>query len=287
MEMQDAVKKYWPWLLGGAVGIYLLTRGGSAQADPVGQVYAAQMQNASQNAAIGAAQRQAEMQYSLQSRALDSQEKQTAAALAAQMSGINAQLEVQTQANANALTLGMAELAAQAEANKMAGAVALADVARQSQSEMAGISASQYLGTLNAQTAYAQASGVANLQAAQGASQIVAQLQQPLLVGLQAAAAENIAAIGAAGQIAAAGFGSQANQIASVAQAGANYGNALALQSAAASSAVNGMAGSIGDQIGSIMRPVVNPNSGGSSPLASVANTAIKGATAYYTGMII
>lgn len=281
METKEAIKKYWPWVLGGVAGLFVLSRmggGSSSGSDPLAGMYAAQMQASAQNAAIGAQQRQAQMGYDLQSKAIDSQERQTTAALAAQVAGVNAQLQAQTQAQDNAFKLGMTELSAQSaiqlggiEAQK---AVALAGTAAQLQTNLSTVSAQRYIGTLNAQTEYAAASGTANLQAAQGAALIAAQMQQPAIVGMQTAAAENIAALNAASQIAAAGFASQAGQLASTADLAASYGNALAMQNFAVSNAVGSMAGSLGQQMAAVTKPVVN---NAKSPWESVVSSVMGG----------
>lgn len=77
MDAQEAIKKYWPWALGGVVGLFLLSRmGGSSSGGGDYAAYvAAQSAAAQSNAQAGIAQSQIASQTALANRQLDLAEK--------------------------------------------------------------------------------------------------------------------------------------------------------------------------------------------------------------------
>lgn len=93
-DVKDFVKKYWPYILGGVVGLYLLLRynaGGSTSSGDggYGAYLQTQAQMAQQNAASQAAAQTAANQLALQNKAID-----------AQIAYDNAALQVTRDANA-------------------------------------------------------------------------------------------------------------------------------------------------------------------------------------------
>jgi len=226
-DTTEAIKKYWPWVAGGVVGLIIIVKiRGGGSSDPMAGFYAAQSQAAQQSAILGA----------------------------------------QAKAQDDAYRLGLAQIAGQQDIAKInAGAimhqidaqkqVGMADICRQAQSEQLMIAGQTQIGMVNAQANYTLAQGQAGLMAATGAAQLVAQLQAPAIAGINAAAAENIAAYGAAGTVAVGGFNAQAHMIQSTGQTAIGYANAQALQTMAGTSAINGMASSLSGQLGAAMKP--------------------------------
>jgi len=221
-DTTEAIKKYWPWVAGGVVGLLLISKmRGGGTSDPLAAAYAAQNANAVQNAAIGEQAKQREQAYQL---------------------------------NMTALTGQLSQQMAQIDAQK---AVAMADIGRQSTADSLMIAGQTQIGSMNAQANYVLAQGQAGLAAAQGASQLVAQFQSPAIAALNASAMENMTAMQTAGQVAMAGFGAQAGMIQSTAGGAVGLGNALAQTNLASTAGIASMAGSLGAQMQGIgnMKP--------------------------------
>lgn len=229
-DTTEAIKKYWPWVAGGVVGLILISKmrgGGSGSGDALAAAYAAQQQGAAQMQALGQQARAQEQTYQLG------------------LATINGQLS---------------SMLAQVDAQK---AVAIADIGRQGQTDQLLIAGQTQVGSLNAQANYVLAQGQAGLAAAQGASLMMAQLQAPAIAGINAAANENIAALNAAGAVAIGGFGGLSNMIASSSGAAVGMSNSLAASNLAQSASIASMAGSLGEQVRGItnMKPVEDKNS--------------------------
>lgn len=244
-DTTEAIKKYWPWVAGGVVGLILITKmrgGSSGSADPLAAAYAAQQQYAMQNAALGQQAKAQEQAYQLG------------------LATINGQL-----------SSAMAQMDAQK-------AVALADIGRQQMTDQAMIAGQTMVGSLQAQANYTLAQGQAGLAAAQGASLMMAQLQAPAIAGINASANENIAAMNAAGAISVAGFGSLANMIQSSSGAAVGMSTALAGTNLAQSASIASMSGSLGNQIVGITGMQPNENSGsGIGGLLQLGGTIVGG----------
>lgn len=81
MDAKDAVKKYWPWMLGGVVGLYLLSRnsgsssGGTVVMGYSDAAYAAQAQIAAVNAQTQLQSEAAAREHALNLAALEAQTK--------------------------------------------------------------------------------------------------------------------------------------------------------------------------------------------------------------------
>lgn len=235
-DTTEAVKKYWPWVAGGVVGLVLIMkmRGGGAGVDPLASYYVAQQQGAAAQQAAAAQAKAVDNSYAL---------------------GM-AQIQGQIQAN----QLQMTALMGQIDAQK---AVAMADIGRQGQTEQLLAAGNTQVGMVNAQANYTLAQGQAGLAAATGAAQLVAQLQAPAVAGIQAAALQNVSAMQTAGQISTAGFGATANMLQSTGGAAVGLGNALANTNAAQSVGLASMAGSLSNQLSSAMKPTPpNQNNG-------------------------
>lgn len=155
MDAKEVVKKYWPYMLGGVIALFLIMRmrGGNSSGDAASAFYASQ-------AAAGAAQSQASAQLEIARAQINAQE--TAA---------------NRQHQYNLETLGL-----QKEAN--------------------------YATAINN---FVAAQGTAAQGVGAAVQAMVGSLNAPIIAAMQGSAYENAAAMAAAAQTAAAGFGAQAN----------------------------------------------------------------------------
>lgn len=173
MEIPEPVKKYWPYALGGIVGLYLLTRGSSAPA-ATGTDYSALI--ASQNAAAAS-----QGQLGLQSQTLQDQLQVQLAQIA------GAQNIASTQADASTTVAGY-----QRDTALAATAAAIND--SNNQAQVMFISAQAQLAG-NAGTATAG---------------IITALQQPTIAAINGATASDIATVQAAADAAKASYNASA-----------------------------------------------------------------------------
>lgn len=181
-DAKSAVKKYWPYMLGGVVGLYLLSRfggGGAAQPQPVYSqpVYV----GGSSDAAIAAqAQRdiaiaQLSAQSAAENRAYEFESKKWAEAFALEQETVRANTE-----------LAANTLAMQTAANNQ-----------------------------TYWTNYTAAQGNVAAGIAEAAGSVLNALNTPTVYAMQASSAENIAALESAAVAAAAGYTAQAGVAAS------------------------------------------------------------------------
>lgn len=195
MEMPEPVKKYWPYLLGGAVGLYLLMRSSSGSAAaPASTDYASLL--AAQSAANAS-----QGQLGLQAASLQAQ---TQVALA----NVQGQSDIaNTQANASLTIAGY-----QRDSALAATAAAVNDSNNAAQ-----------VGFVSAQAQLAASAGAAT-------AGILTALQQPTIAAVNAGAATNIATIQAAAQAAEYSYGAVANIDQGASQMSALVGTALGAQ---------------------------------------------------------
>lgn len=75
-DLKDGIKKYWPFLLGGLIAVYLLMRAGSSSSSgSTGSDYAAYLAAQSQKAAAGQAAQAQQAQIDTVNRSLDLQQQ--------------------------------------------------------------------------------------------------------------------------------------------------------------------------------------------------------------------
>lgn len=165
-EMTENVKKYWPYAVGGVIGLYLLAKmggGGNAAPARVDTTYAQLMAG---QAANSAANTQAQ----------------------AQLEAVRAQVNMAEADSRRQFELKATELATAKELN-----LASLEAAKVAQYANAGVAFQ------NAQAAMAQSVGSST-------AEIISALNQPALVALQAGAADNVATMQAAAGVAQAEF---------------------------------------------------------------------------------
>lgn len=205
---KEILKKYWPYIVGGIVGLYLIMRfsGGSSSSggsSDYGAFLQAQTAAAAQNANLQA-------QSNAQNAALQLQRDQQNAQLAVQQS----QVSLQQQALTGELALQTASLAdARANAaskNALDVAALNASVTRDNNTlelNRMATQANAFNQFTTAQAAMAQSVGSST-------AAVIDALNKPAMVAMQSNAAENAASLQAAANVAAAGFLGQSNIVA-------------------------------------------------------------------------
>ena len=252
---KELLKKYWPYVVGGIVGLYLIMRfsGGSSSSggsSDYGAFLQAQTAAAAQNANLQA-------QSNAQNAALKLQQDQQNAQLAVQQS----QLSLQQQALTGELALQTTALAD-----------ARAEAARKNALDVSALNASVVRdnNTLELNRMSAQANAFNNFTTAQAAmaqsvgsstAAVIDALNKPALVAMQSNAVENAASLQASANVAAASFLGQGDIV------------------AANSSVAGGLTGAI--------KGIQLPNTNGAQQQGTVGKAIEYGGratAAYYTG---
>lgn len=207
-NVKDILKKYWPYIVGGIVGLYLIMRysgGGSASGgtSDYGAFLQAQTAAATQNANLQA-------QSNAQNAALKLQQDQQNAQLAVQQS----QISLQQQALTGQLAFQTAQLAdaraAAADKSKLDNMALNAAVVKDNNTlelNRMATQANAFNQFTTAQAAMAQSVGSST-------AAVIDALNKPAMVAMQSNAIENAAALQASANVAAAGFLSQGNMVA-------------------------------------------------------------------------
>lgn len=203
-DVKGFVKSYWPYILGGVAGIYLVMRysGGSSQGNGTAQFLAAQAQ-------AGAATQQA----GAQSQAIQAQAESEKQQLNMQSKALQAQIDAQNRQGDQAYELSLMQMAneqstldksidAQMKANEMDFTLGLKQL-DVTQNEIHLSSMNNFLMT---QSAMAESTS-------QGAAALVGQLTAPSIHAMNAAATENAAAMQAAAYAAGSGYIAQSEMV--------------------------------------------------------------------------
>lgn len=197
MDVKDAIKKYWPWVLGAVVALFIISRlrtSGSGSNAGYAQAMGQMQQAASANAA--------------QAAQIRAQAEHNQALLAAQEIAANRAHELATKKIDYEYELGMHYSDLQSY---------IAD--EQQRTERTAIGAQRevalHAATLNAQSSMYAADAAAGAAAISGYANIISALYEPGIAAINASAAENVATITAAGNIVAAGYNAQAEVLSS------------------------------------------------------------------------
>lgn len=217
-NVKDILKKYWPYIVGGIVGLYLIMRYSGGSSSSGGSDYgaflqaqtAAAAQNANLQAQSNAQSAQLQAQSAAQNAALKLQQDQQNN----QMAMAQSQLSLQQQALTGEMALQTAALAdarAQAADKNKLDTMALNNaVVRDNNSlelQRMATQANAFNQFTTAQAAMAQSVGSST-------AAVIDALNKPALVAMQSNAAENAASLQASANVAAAGFLAQSGMVA-------------------------------------------------------------------------
>ena len=189
-DVKAFIAKYWPWLLGGAAGLYFISRSGGPGTNSYDYLAASQQaqiassQMAAQNADV-------QRQYDIQQRALDLQEAQVTGELEA--AKLAAQLESETQ-------IAVTGIAGQTERY-------IADA--QLMATQKSLETQQEIARVQSLAAIQNAQAAAGVEALHGYASIIDSMYQPGIAAINAATARDIATIEAAADIATANYYAQ------------------------------------------------------------------------------
>lgn len=194
-DAKDFLSKYWPYIVGAVVGLYLILKfsGGNSASNSTdyASLLAAQAAASQQNAQIGMAQQAQQSQVDLANKQIDSQNAIANKSLDLQASAATQQFDLQSQAASVQAQLAAQQLQIQKDAQN--AQVALTSKSLDIQSQVA---------QMQAQAQLAQAASV-------GTSQILASLYAPSITAINATTAENSATAQAAALTAAASYQAQ------------------------------------------------------------------------------